>query len=81
MRPISIEFQAFGPYVDYQKVDFEKIAANGLFLICGENGAGKTTILDAITFALYGQGSGNGRQSFEDMRCKKLKEGEYQKKG
>ena len=80
MRPISIEFQAFGPYVDYQKVDFEKIAANGLFLICGENGAGKTTILDAITFALYGQGSGNGRQSFEDMRCKKLKEGEYQKK-
>ena len=69
MRPIKIEFQAFGPYADYEVVDFTKVASNGLFLICGKTGTGKTTILDAITFALYGMSSGNGRNDFEAMRC------------
>ena len=55
MKPVKIEFQAFGPYTDYEIVDFTKMAANGLFLICGKTGTGKTTILDAITFALYGK--------------------------
>ncbi|MBR1470437.1 MAG: SMC family ATPase [Lachnospiraceae bacterium] len=69
MRPIKVEFQAFGPYVDHQVVDFETIAKKGLFLICGDTGSGKTTILDAITFALFGRSSGSGRDNFEAMRC------------
>ena len=71
MKPIKIEFQAFGPYAEYEAVDFTKIASNGLFLICGKTGTGKTTILDAITFALYGRSSGHSRDSFEAMRCTK----------
>lgn len=69
MRPIKVEFQAFGPYVGYEKVDFEAIASKGLFLICGKTGIGKTMILDAMTFALYGKSSGHGRDDFESMRC------------
>ncbi|SCZ81334.1 AAA family ATPase [Pseudobutyrivibrio xylanivorans] len=69
MRPIKIEFQAFGPYVGHEVVDFEAISEKGLFLICGKTGMGKTTILDAMTFALYGKSSGHGRDDFEAMRC------------
>ena len=69
MRPIKIEFQAFGPYVGYEKVDFEAISSKGLFLICGKTGIGKTMILDAMTFALFGKSSGHGRDDFESMRC------------
>lgn len=64
MKPTSIRFQAFGPYVEEQRVDFEELEKNGLFLICGETGAGKTTILDAICYALYGESSGGGRYQF-----------------
>ncbi len=69
MRPVKIEFQAFGPYAGHEIVDFAKMASNGLFLICGKTGTGKTTILDAMTFSLYGKSSGNGRNDFEAMRC------------
>ncbi len=69
MRPIKVEFQAFGPYVGREIVDFEAISEKGLFLICGKTGIGKTMILDAITFALYGKSSGHGRDNFEAMRC------------
>lgn len=69
MKPIYVIFKAFGPYVKEQKVDFEKLEESGLFLICGETGSGKTTILDAMTYALYGQSSGGGRGSIESMRC------------
>lgn len=69
MRPINVEFQAFGPYVGHEKVDFEAISAKGLFLICGKTGIGKTMILDAMTFALFGKSSGHGRDDFESMRC------------
>lgn len=69
MRPIKIEFQAFGPYAGYEVVDFEAISEKGLFLICGKTGIGKTMILDAMTFALYGKSSGHGRDDFEAMRC------------
>lgn len=69
MKPCTVEFQAFGPYAGHELVDFEKLAARGLFLICGKTGTGKTMILDAITFALYGKSSGHGRDDFEAMRC------------
>ncbi|MBU5430533.1 SMC family ATPase [Kineothrix sp. MSJ-39] len=69
MKPCKVEFQAFGPYAGYELVDFEKLAAKGLFLICGKTGTGKTMILDAITLALYGKSSGHGRDDFEAMRC------------
>ena len=69
MRPIKVEFQAFGPYAGYEMVDFDAIAKKGLFLICGKTGIGKTMILDAMTFALYGKSSGHSRDDFEAMRC------------
>ena len=70
MRPVSVRFRCFGPYMEEQFIDFTKLEANGLFLICGETGAGKTTILDAICYALYGRSSGALRGDFSVMRCK-----------
>lgn len=69
MKPIRVEFQAFGPYAGHEVVDFEALASQGLFLICGKTGTGKSMILDAVTFALYGKSSGHGRDDFEAMRC------------
>lgn len=69
MKPLQLEFQAFGPYPDHQVIDFEKLSSQGLFLICGETGSGKTMLLDAMTFALYGMSSGHGRDDFHAMRC------------
>ena len=71
MRPLRIEFQAFGPYEGKETVDFEELASHGVFLICGKTGSGKTMLLDAMTFALYGDssGHGSGRERFENMRC------------
>ncbi|HET7018009.1 MAG TPA: AAA family ATPase [Streptosporangiaceae bacterium] len=54
MRLHNLELQAFGPYATLQRIDFDRLAGGGLFLLEGPTGAGKTTILDAITFALYG---------------------------
>lgn len=62
MKPISLEISAFGPYKDAAFIDFSKIGENGIFLITGDTGAGKTTIFDAIVFALYGSVSGSNRQ-------------------
>lgn len=62
MKPISVEMSAFGPYKDSVVIDFSKIGENGIFLITGDTGAGKTTIFDAIVFALYGSVSGSNRQ-------------------
>ncbi len=69
MKPIRLELQAFGPYAEYESVDFARLADNGLFLICGETGSGKTMLLDAMTFALFGKSSGNVRDDFSAMRC------------
>lgn len=69
MRPIRLEMQAFGPYVSKQVVEFEPFVNAGLFLIYGETGAGKTSIFDAMTYALFGQSSGGGRGDVSHMRC------------
>ncbi|HCU94651.1 MAG TPA: hypothetical protein DHU96_18820 [Actinobacteria bacterium] len=54
MRLHSLEVTAFGPYATVQRIDFDRLASSGLFLLEGPTGAGKTTILDAVTYALYG---------------------------
>lgn len=75
MKPLRLKMQAFGPYVQEQIVDFEKLAHSGMFLIKGPTGSGKTTIFDAMTFALYGGSSGDdsknkfGRNDLEEWRC------------
>ena len=52
MKPVSLRFQCFGPYVQEQFIDFQELEKNGLFLICGETGAGKTTILEWCKYFL-----------------------------
>ncbi len=70
MIPKYLRFQSFASYKNEQKIDFEKLSRNDLFLIHGKTGSGKTSILDAITYVLYGESSGGARGGLESMRCR-----------
>lgn len=73
MRPTKLIITGFGPYAERTVIEFDKLGTHGLYLICGDTGAGKTTIFDAITFALFGKASGNNRDSAKLFRCANAK--------
>lgn len=61
MRPITLKMNAFGPYAGKTVIPMDELGTKGLYLITGDTGAGKTTIFDAICFALFGEASGKNR--------------------
>lgn len=88
MRPVKLVMKAFGPYAETTQIDMRSLGTEGVYLITGDTGAGKTTIFDAITFALYGKASGSNRSpsmfrskyADDKMETEVLLEFEYQGK-
>ncbi len=72
MRPLKLTMSAFGSYAGVQEIDFTSLGETGLYLICGDTGAGKTTIFDAITYALYDAPSGGGDTRADALRSSKM---------
>ncbi|QIC47350.1 SMC family ATPase [Lysinibacillus sphaericus] len=68
MKPLKLTITAFGPYKNTEIIDFQQLGEHRLFAISGKTGAGKTTIFDAICYALYGAGSGEDRQDTALLR-------------
>ncbi|MDU7967286.1 MAG: SMC family ATPase [Paeniclostridium sordellii] len=87
MRPIKLTISAFGPYAQKQVIDFEELNGRNIFVISGKTGAGKTTIFDAISYALYGEASGESRETdslrshFADDGVETFVELEFELKG
>lgn len=69
MRPLELKMSAFGPYAGEEVINFDALGEQGLYLVTGDTGAGKTTVFDAITYALYGEPSGDTRKA-EMLRSK-----------
>lgn len=63
MRPLNLRISAFGPYAGETVIPMQKLGTKGLYLITGDTGAGKTTIFDAICYALFGKPSGDSRDA------------------
>ncbi len=70
MRPLKLIMSAFGPYGGETVVDFEQLGTCGLYLICGDTGAGKTTLFDAISYALYGEVSADDTSKREPRQLR-----------
>ncbi len=67
MRPLQLILSAFGSYAGEERVDFEQLGQEGLYLICGDTGSGKTTLFDAISYALYDAPSGGAATGRRDV--------------
>ena len=72
MRPLHLTMSAFGSYAGVQEINFTTLGQCGLYLICGDTGAGKTTIFDAITYALYDMPSGGGETKADALRSTRM---------
>lgn len=91
MRPTKLTMSAFGPYADVTVVDFDSLGSSGVYLVCGDTGAGKTMIFDAICFALFGEASGDAkggarstasmRSDYADAKSKTYVELEFEYRG